>query len=41
VNLEYIPALAELVKQKGREREHFGPFTIIELVKPLDNEDAR
>jgi hypothetical protein len=33
VNLAYFPVLDELVQKKGYEREHFGPFTIIELLR--------
>ncbi len=35
VNLGYFPALTEIVEKEGRKREQFGPFTIIELVKPI------
>jgi len=41
VSLEYFPALRELVQKNGCERERFGPFTIIELVMPLETDSAR
>lgn len=41
VNLEYFPALKELVQKKGYERERFGPFTIIELMMPFDKNSSR
>ena len=41
VNLEYFPALNELVQKKGCERKRFGPFTIIELMMPFDKNSSR
>jgi hypothetical protein len=41
VNLAYFSALDELVQKKGHEHEHFGPFTIIELITPFDTDPAR
>ena len=35
VNLGYFPALTEIVEKEGRKREQFGPFIIIELLKPI------
>jgi hypothetical protein len=40
VNLAYFPALDDLVQKKGHELEHFGPFTIIELIMPFDTDPA-
>jgi hypothetical protein len=40
VNLAYFPALDELVQKKGHELEHFGPFTIIELIMPFGPDPA-
>jgi len=33
VNLSYFPSLHELAMKKGHERERFGPFVVIELIK--------
>ena len=41
VNLEYFPALKELVYRNGYERERFGPFTIIEIIIPFDTDPSR
>ncbi len=41
VNLEYFPALNELVQKNGYKCERFGPFTIIDLMMPFDTYSSR